>query len=77
MELEVYTAFTKAGIPDDVARAAVDSIKKEIDSRYALHSTQLATKSDLAEAKAEIIKWCMGAIFGSAGMTIAIVKLLS
>jgi hypothetical protein len=54
MELEIYTAFTKAGIPEDAARAAVDSIKKEIDHRYALHSAQLATRGDVEAVRKEI-----------------------
>jgi hypothetical protein len=54
MELEIYTAFTKAGIPDEAARAAVDSIRKEIDSRYALHSAQLATRGDVEAVRKEV-----------------------
>jgi hypothetical protein len=54
MELEIYTAFTKAGIPDEAARAAVDSIRKEIDNRYALHSAQLATRGDVEAVRKEV-----------------------
>jgi hypothetical protein len=54
VELEIYTAFTKAGVSDDAARAVVDSIKKEIDARYALHSAQLATRGDVEAVRKEV-----------------------
>ncbi|GHU35179.1 hypothetical protein AGMMS50256_29940 [Betaproteobacteria bacterium] len=38
--------------------------------------TDLATKADLAETKAEIIKWNIGTIMAAVGLTIAIVKLM-
>ncbi|MFT4240867.1 MAG: hypothetical protein QM569_01180 [Acidovorax sp.] len=87
MELEIYTAFRKAGIEDADARAVVESINKEIDRRYSLHSQQLSTKGDLqelrghveakiAQAQAEIIKWCMGSIFAAVGLFLALAKVL-
>lgn len=77
MELEIYEAFRSAGVADDKAKAAVESINKEIDKRYALHSAQLATKVDLAEAKAEIIKWTIGSMFAAVGMFAVIVKVMT
>jgi hypothetical protein len=47
MELEVFDAFRSAGVPDDKARAAVESINRAIDRRYALHAEQLVTRGDL------------------------------
>ena len=87
MELEIYTAFRKAGIEDADARAVVESINKEIDRRYSLHSQQLSTKGDLqelrghveakiAQAQAEIVKWCMGSIFAAVGLFLALTKVL-
>ncbi|MEY2953875.1 MAG: hypothetical protein RLZZ401_1962 [Pseudomonadota bacterium] len=75
MELEIYNAFIKAGVPEADAKAAVDSINKEIDKRYSLHSAQLATKSDLAEAKIEIIKWTVGSMFASIGLFVTLTKM--
>lgn len=75
MELEIYEAFISAGVKEDKAKAAVESINKEIDNRYKLHLNQLATKGDLAEAKTEIIKWSIGAMFAAVGMFAAIIKL--
>ena len=54
MELEIYSAFVNAGIAPDTAKAAVDSISKEIDKRYALHSQQLATHGDIETVRKEI-----------------------
>lgn len=76
MELEIYNAFVKAGVPEAEAKAAVESINKEIDKRYTLHASQLCTKSDLADAKVEIIKWTIGSMFAAVGLFAAIVKLL-
>ena len=44
MELEIYSAFVKAGVSESDAKAAVESINKEIDKRYAVHAQQLATR---------------------------------
>ena len=74
MELEIYNAFVKAGVPESDAKAAVESINQEIDKRYAMHSTQLASKTDLAEAKIEIIKWSVGTMFAAVGLFAAITK---
>lgn len=54
MELEIYSAFVKAGVSEVDAKAAVESINREIDKRYALHSTQLATRGDVEGVRKEI-----------------------
>ena len=61
-------------MPADDAQAVADSINKEIDKRYALHAVQLATKSDQAEAKVEIIKWTVGAMIASVGVFATLTK---
>ena len=89
MELEIYSAFVKAGIPAEEAKAAVESLNKEIDKRYALHAAQLATrgdvesiKKDLAEmenrllrAMSDMQRWTMGALFAALGALTVISKL--
>ena len=82
MELEIYSAFVKAGVSESDAKAAVESINKEIDKRYALHAHQLATRGDvegvrkeLADAKAEIIKWTVTTMFASVALFATITKL--
>lgn len=56
MELEIYDALQSAGVSSEKAKAAVESINKEIDRRYALHAAQLATRGDVEPVKAEIAK---------------------
>ena len=86
MELEIYSAFVKAGVSAADAAAVVESISKEIDKRYALHSQQLATRgdlaelktvlrSDLAEFKVEIMKWTIGTMFAAVALFATITKL--
>ena len=55
MELEIYNAFVKAGVSAADATAVVESISKEIDKRYALHSQQLSTRGDLAELRTTLV----------------------
>jgi multidrug resistance efflux pump len=88
MEIEIYSAFVEAGIAPDKAKAAVDSISKEIDKRYALHSAQLATRGDIegvrkdvADLRAEVAKaiaesqrWTITAMFGAVGLFAVISK---
>jgi uncharacterized membrane protein len=75
VEIEIYRALVKINVPADDAQAVADSINKEIDKRYALHAAQLATKSDLADAKVEIIKWTVGAMLASVGLFATLTKL--
>lgn len=89
MELEIYTAFRKIGIEDADARAAVESINKEIDRRYGLHAQQLATRGDVSEMRHEssemearllrvlndMQRWTLGAVFGSMAALAVITKL--
>ena len=83
MELEIYSAFVKAGVSEADAKAAVDSINREIDKRYNLHADRLATKTDLAELKTELIKAIaesqrstITAIFAAVGLFAALSKIL-
>ncbi len=83
MELEIYNAFIKAGVPEADAKAAVESINREIDKRYALHAQQLFTKADGGELKADLMKaladtqrWTLTAIFAGMAAVAAIQKLL-
>ena len=75
MELEIYDAFIKAGVPEHDAKAAVDSLNREIDKRYSLHAQQLTTKADLSDAKVEIIKWTVGSMVAAVSMFATITAL--
>lgn len=75
-ELEIYNAFIKAGVPEADAKAAVESINKEIDKRYAEQAVQVFTKNDGEELKAEIIRWSITTIFATGGSFAVLPKLL-
>ena len=75
MELEIYRALVKINVSADDAQAVADSINKEIDKRYTVHANQLATRTDLAEAKVEIIKWTIGSMLAAVGLFATITKL--
>jgi hypothetical protein len=77
MELEIYRALVKINVPAEDAEAVAESINKEIDKRYSLHAQQLATKGDLSDAKAEIIKWTIGSMFAAVGLFAAIAKIFT
>ena len=76
MELEIYSAGVKAGVSEVDAKAAVESINKEIDKRYEMHAQQLFTKADGAELKADIIKWSVMTIFAAVGLFATLSKVL-
>ncbi len=82
MELEIYNAFVKAGVSEADAKAVVESINKEIDKRYGLHSVQLATKSYLAEVETRLTKliadsqrWTITSVFAAVRLFAAITKI--
>ena len=88
MEMELYKALIRANVSEDDAREVVNSIKKEIDSRYALHSQQLATRGDIAviqkdmaemetrllKALTEMQRWTLTALFGGLGALAILIK---
>ena len=84
MEMELYKALIRANVPEDDAREVVNSIKKEIDSRYSLHKDQLFTKQDGAElegrllrALADMQRWTLATVFGALGALAILIKLWS
>jgi len=71
---ELYEALIAAGSPDDLAKRAAASVLSRDDLN------QLATKTDIAELKADLIKWMAGLIIGSVvamtGIFAALVRLM-
>jgi hypothetical protein len=72
--LELYEAFRAAGVDDAKAKAAAGAV---------VGGEGLATKADvsdlrreIAEAKAELIRWNIGTIIAMTAVFAAIVKLL-
>jgi hypothetical protein len=71
---ELYEALIAAGSPDDLAKRAAASVLSRDDLN------PLATKTDIAELKADLIKWMAGLIIGSVvamtGIFAALVRLM-
>jgi hypothetical protein len=65
---ELYEALIAAGAPDDLAKRAAANVLSP-DQR-----TDLATKADLAELKAELIKWMVGIMGFMTTLFVIIVK---
>ena len=53
---------------NDKIDTSVTALNDKIDSK--------ASKADVAEAKAEVLKWMFGALFAQTGIILAVVKLL-
>lgn len=87
MEIQLYKALTAAGIPDQTALDLTEAIERDIKERMTDARKELATARDLketelrlvaslAEAKAEIIKWNVGAIIAPTGLAVAVAKMI-
>lgn len=91
MEIQLYRALLDVGVKEEKASNLVDSFERELRERLKETRTDLATKADVAEvktsianvradieaAKAEIIKWNVGAIIAAVGLAIAIARLIT
>lgn len=69
MVSELYTALRKAGVDEQIAQEAARAVLG-IETR-----TDLATKADLAELKADVIKWNVAAMAVLTAIFATIVKL--
>lgn len=74
MEIQLYKALIEAGVSADTAASVVDKIDKEISDRLNEKATALATKADLQELKADLIKWNVATILAAVGLALAIAK---
>jgi hypothetical protein len=77
---EVYDALKKAGVDDDLARAAAHAVidieeKEHLATKADLNELRLATKAELSELTAELIKWNVGAIFAANAVFYGLLKL--
>ena len=83
MEIQLYKALLEAGVKDETASNLVNSFERELRDRLKETRHDLATKTDMAlmeakieSAKAEIIKWNVGAIIAAAGLAVAVARLI-
>lgn len=74
MEIQLYKALLGAGVKEQDAAAVVDSLESEIKDRITDARRDLVTRADLAEAKAEIIKWNLATIAAVVGVMLAMSK---
>ncbi|MDR1848668.1 MAG: hypothetical protein LBQ75_01360 [Zoogloeaceae bacterium] len=51
-----FEALQAAGVPDDKAKATVESLNQAIDTRYAIHARELATRGDIEKVRADMEK---------------------
>ena len=56
LDLTIYSAFINAGVKDEDAKRAAESVSSAIDNRFALHSKMLATQGDVERIRLEIEK---------------------
>lgn len=80
MITELYKALVEAGATADKAQAAAEAVASYQEDVRGLYS-QLAEmraeiRADIANTKAEIIKWTVGAIIAAAGLSVTIAKLI-
>jgi hypothetical protein len=69
LNIELLDALRKAGVDEETARKAAQAVLG-VEAKE-----QAATKADLAELKAELIKWNIGTMIAMTGIFAAIVKL--
>lgn len=74
-EIQLYELL-KARIGEKEASAFVEILEKKVDARFEVSKSVLATKEDLANHKAEIIKWMFIFWVGQLAAMVAIAKLI-
>lgn len=67
MVVELYEALRAAGVDDGKAKSAAKAV---------LDTEVLATKTDLANLRADIIKWNTGTLLAATGLFALIVKIM-
>jgi len=60
----------------DKAKEYVARIEEVVEQKFKDKETILTTKTDLAEAKVDIIKWLVATGIGITGLVVTLVKLL-
>ena len=73
-EITLFNTLAKLG--EQEAQTVVEGIKQSVREEFENQKANLATKEDLANTKADIIKWMFIFWIGQMTATVAIVKLL-
>jgi hypothetical protein len=74
-DIELYEVL-KAPLGESGAKAIVNFVESKVEYGFQQKMQILATKQDLAETKADIIKWMFIFLFGQAAAIITAGKLL-
>jgi hypothetical protein len=56
VDLTFLDALLQANVPEAAARAAAESLSREIDRRYAIHERALMTKGDGEQIRSDLYK---------------------
>lgn len=75
-EIQLYELL-KARIGEKEATAFVEILDKRVDKKFDDAKQLLSTKEDMANVKADIIKWMFIFWVGQLAATVAIIKLLA
>lgn len=76
MGIQRDKALLEAGVKEETAVCFMDSLKAEIKERLQEARKELVAQAHLAQAKAEIITWNLGAIIAIVGVMLAMSRLL-
>ncbi len=68
---ELYQALVEAGVSEEKAQKVAEAVISREEAK-----TLLATKTDLSNLQAEIIKWNTGTLLAATGLFAVIVKLM-
>jgi len=75
MEIALYKALIQAGVQPDTAETVVKSVESEIEKQLNMKVQYLTTKADLADTKAEIIKWYVASQIAAIGLILGALKM--
>jgi len=81
MVAELYQALIDAGVTKDVAQKAAESVFSienagNLATKADIEKLALATKADLADLKADLIKWNVGTLIAMTALFSTLVTLL-
>jgi hypothetical protein len=74
-DIDLYEAL-KTSLGEVGAKTLVNFVESKVENGFQQKMEVIATKQDLAETKADIIKWMFIFLIGQATAIISIVKLL-
>ena len=77
---EVYDALKKAGVDETFARAAAHAVigieeKKSLATKAVMVEIRAEIRIEIAELRAELIKWNVGAIFAANAVFYGLLRL--